>query len=162
MLKIINNWELQDYLRNSQGRRGYGLPINPTHRLQQIGGAYYKTDETIVYFIARQLNNSNTVIVDYDLAVNLVAYSDGQILVDNTQFLNGILPEGYFFLEFNNGKNTYYTEIFAIKEFNELLLCSSGITDCSSSLSIATLYIDKSNLILLKTFEDSELYQFEQ
>lgn len=160
MLKIINNWELQDYLRNSQGRRGYGLPINPTHRLQQIGGAYYKTDETIVYFIARQLNDSNTVIINYDLDVDLLTYSDGQILIDNTQFLNGILPEGYYFLEFNNGKNTYYTEIFAIKEFDELLLCSSGVEYCSGSLPVSTLNIDKSNLIILKQFSTEEYVQF--
>jgi hypothetical protein len=161
MLKIIRNWQLQDYLRNSQGWRGFGIPVNPTHRIQQFGGAYSENNNTIVYFIARQLDFfSNSVIYNYDISTSLIKYSDGQYLIDETQLLGGTMPEGFYYLEFNDGFQTYYSELFAVIEFEELALFSSGIINWSSSQTFASLNVDKSNLIILKQFSDENYVQF--
>ena len=158
MLRIIRNWELQDYLRNSQGDRNFGMPVNPTHRLQQIGGAYHDANETIVYFIARQIDFLNNVVYNYDLSTSLLKYEDGQYVIDNSITLGGLLPEGHYYLEFNNGVQTYYTEMFTVLEFDELDLASSEFVISDEDL-ISSLNIDKTNLIILRQFSTEEYVQ---
>jgi hypothetical protein len=161
MLKIIRNWQLRDYLRSMQGARGYGIPVSKNYMALQWHGAYSDTSRTIGYFIARQVDNGCDVITSYSIDTGRIKYENGQYVYDNTQLFDGYLPDGTYYFEFNDGYETYYCELFTVKEM-EVLMLASGAWLASSSELIANSMIDNPDLIALKSFEDSEYYEFEQ
>lgn len=161
MLKIIRNWELRDYLRSMEGVRGYGIPVSHNNIAIQWHGAYSDTNRTIQYFLARQIDNGCDVITSYVINVDRIKYENGQYLYDNTQLFDGYLPDGTYYFEFNDGYETYYSQIFTVFTFPELML-ASGTWLASSDELISSLNIESNDMIILKQFEDSEYYEFEQ
>jgi hypothetical protein len=160
MLKIIRNWQLRDYLRSFQGIRGYGIPIAKPYMALQWYGAYAEKEGTIIYFIARQIDNGNEVIANYEIATDRIKYENGQYLYDNTKLFDGKLPDGTFFFEFNDGYETYYSQIFTVKAM-DMLFMASGAWLASGSFEIAATNINNPNQIILKRFEENELFEFE-
>lgn len=160
MLRIIRNWEYRDYLRFFNGLRQYGIPIARNYMALQWQGAYAETEGTIIYFVARKIDNGNHVIESYDLGTDLIKYENGQYLYDNTKLYDGILPDGTYFFEFNDGEETYWSQAFCVKARDELALTSS-IDYCSSESYISDLNISIPDQIIIKRFEDGELFEFE-
>jgi hypothetical protein len=160
MLKIIRNWQLRDYLRSLQGLRRYGIPIAKNYMAIQWGGAYARVEGTIIYFIARQIDDGSEVIANYDIATDRIKFENGQYLYDNTKLFDGILPDGTFFFEFNDGFETYFSQIFTVK-YVPMMLRTAGAWHTSTRTGISALNITNPNQIILKRFEDNELYEFE-
>jgi hypothetical protein len=161
MLQVIRNWEKQDYLRHNQGNRGYGLKIQNMWMPLPIMGAYSDTQRTIVYLIARQIDDKMNVITSYDIDTSLITYEDGQYCFDKSKTLGGLLPEGVYYYEFNDGYETYFTEIFKVEDITELDLASCSLPISDEDL-ISSLNINTHDLIILKQFEVTNNYvQFE-
>lgn len=161
MLKIIRNWQLRDYLRSMQGIRGYGIPISKNYMALQWGGAYADSAGTIGYFFARQVDNGIDITTSYAIDTGRIKYENGQYVYDNTQLFDGYLPEGTFYFEFNDGYETYYSELFTVKDINILMLASGGYLVSTSEL-VSESEVDNPNFVLLKQLENSEYYEFEQ
>lgn len=161
MLKIIRNWQVRDYLRSMQGVRGYGIPIAKPYMALQWQGAYADDEGVIGYFFARQVDNGVDVIASYVIDTDRIVYENGQYVYDNEQLFDGYLPEGTFYFEFNDGYETYYTELFTVKDYDSLFY-ASGAWYASTSELVASTYVDNPDLVKLKQLEDSEYYEFEQ
>lgn len=159
MLKIIRNWQLKDYLRSLEGARGYGIPIARNNIAIQWQGAYSDTNRTIVYFLARQIDNGCEVITSYVIDTSRIKYENGQYLYDNTQLFDGYLPDGTYFFEFNDGYETYFSQIFAVVSFPELML-ASGTWLASSDELISSLNVENNDMIILKQFAESDFVEF--
>ena len=144
-----------------QGVRGYGIPIAKNYMALQWQGAYTDASRTIQYFIARQVDNECTVQTSYSIDEGRIKYENGQYLYDNTQLFDGYLPDGTYYFEFNDTKETYYSELFCVKDTPSLMLASGG-RPVSSSDYINSTFVDNPDLLILKQFEDSEFYEFEQ
>jgi hypothetical protein len=160
MLQIIRNWKLRDYLRSYQGLRNHGIPASKNYMAIQWMGAYSPSDRGIVYFVARQIDNSSEIIENYDIGAAWIKFESGQYLYDNTKTFDGILPDGIFFFEFNDGVETYWSEIFCVKAVETLML-ASGVQVASGSWGVSDVNIENPDPILLKTFEENILYEFE-
>jgi hypothetical protein len=159
MLKILRNWNLSDYLRTHQGARDYGIPIAKNYMALQWSGAFTSKERTIIYFIARQIDNGNEVLANYDIGPTYIKYENGQYIYDNTMLFDGILPDGVFFFEFNDGYENYKSEIFCVKARDEFFM-ASGAWLASGSFLISDLNIPNPNLIQLKQFTDNDYVQF--
>lgn len=161
MLKTLKPYELKDYVRDYQGDRGYMPPVAPNNRALQWFGMYSSEERTIVYFIARKIDNKDYVSESYNIATDRIKYENGQYLYDETMLFDGTLPEGCYYFEVNDGYDSYFTELFVVKNISQLLLCSSTLP-CSSSELISASNVLNPNLIVLRQFEtDSEYYIFE-
>jgi hypothetical protein len=160
MLQVIRNWIQQDFLRHNQGNRGYGLKIQNMWLPLPISGAYSDIERTIVYLIARKIDDKNEVITSYEIDTSLIIYEDGQYCFDKTKTLGGILPEGVYYYEFNDGYETYYSEIFKVEDITELDLASNPLPISDEDL-ISNLNINTHDLIILKQFDDSEYFEFD-
>jgi len=160
MLRIIQPYELRDYLRTAPGDMGYMTPVAPNNRPLQWQGAYSE-NISIVYFIARKINNIGYVETSYDIETTCITYANGQYLIDETKLFDGILPEGYYYFEFNNGINSFFTELFCVKNLCQLIRCSSSQL-CSSSTLIGESCVKNPNVIVLRQFEtETDYYIFE-
>jgi len=157
MLRIIRNWQSRDHLRSFQALRSYGLEVGKEYMAIQWHGAYTTENRTIIYFIARQIDDLNFVKKSFDLDVNLIKYENGQYLYDNTKLFDANLPEGTFFFEFNDGYETYYSTIFTVK-YKDLLFMASGTWLASGSFHITDNSIQNPNTIILKEFEKLSEY----
>lgn len=161
MLKIVRNWELQDILRSYQASREYGLQVSKNYRAIQWYGAFAPSDRGIIYFIARQINFEDNVLISYDIAVDRIKYEKGQYLYDKTKLFDGILPNGIYFLEFKDSWEKYFTNIFQVTDTPEPMLCS-GAWPCSSSMPINSLTVSNVSPIFLRQFDVyGPYYQFE-
>lgn len=161
MLKIIQNYQLVDFLRKFNGDRAYGIPIAPNYMALQWQGAYAETERDIVYFLARKIDNSENVITSYVIDIDRIKYENGQYLYDNTKLFDGYLPDGCYFFEFNDGYQTFYTQIFAVDSQPKFEFASSAGLASSSELVSSSL-MENPNQIILKQFENSEYFEFEQ
>lgn len=158
MLKIIRNWELRDYLRSMEGVRGYGIPIGRNNIAIQWQGAYSDIQRTIQYFLARQIDNGNSVITSYVIDEGRIKYENGQYVYDNTQLFDGYLPDGTYYFEFNDGHETYYSQIFAVVTFPELMLASGGWLASSDEL-ISSVNISDNDLLILERLNEGGVVQ---
>ena len=161
MLRIIRGWNRKDYLRNLQSVRAYGIPIAPKYMPVQWQGAYTDENRAIVYFIARQIDTVNEVIYSYNLETNLIKYENDQYVWDNTKLYGGYLPDGCYFFEFNNGYETYFSQMFNVTDLDEFDSASSALP-CSDADLVSSLNVPTPDLIVLKQFEKVfEYVQFE-
>lgn len=160
MLKIIRDWKLQDFLRSHQGLRSYGIPVSKNYMALQWFGAYAPSDRGIIYFLARQIDSGNEVIANYDIGTTYIKYESGQYLYDDTMLFDGILPDGVFFFEFRDSYETYRSEIFRVKDMCMPFL-ASGTWKASGSFKISQTCVTNASTIILKKFEDNDLYEFE-
>jgi hypothetical protein len=160
MLKIIRNWQLRDYLRSMQGARGYGIPIAKNYMALQWYGAYADTNGVIEYFIARQVDNYSELIASYAIEESRIKVENGQYVYDNTQLFDGYLPDGTYYFEFNDGYETYYSELFTVKD-TETLMFASGGWPVSSSEYISSSSIENPLTEVLKQLESGEYVEFE-
>lgn len=160
MLNIIRNWQLQDYLRDLQSNRGYGLQITPDYILPQITGAYAESSGTISYFVAHQIDDGYSILSTFIIEEDRLIYENGQYQMDKTKILNGSIPEGVYFIEFNDGKETYFSEIFKVEVIDELAKasCANYVSgdDIISDLNIET----NGFLERLKEFAESDFVEF--
>jgi hypothetical protein len=161
MLRFTRDWQLPDYLRSLEGARAYGLPISKKYTALQFYNAYADVEGTIVYFIARKIDDTRHVLLSYDLDVDLIVYENGQYLFDETKCFDGYLPDGVYFFEFNDGYETYRSQIFNVTDF-PLLPMASGAELASSSELVSSGSVEIPDTIILRRFEvDSDYYQFE-
>ena len=160
MLRCATSIELRDFLRSFDGSRPYGIPIAKNYMALPWAGAYTEAERTIQYFIARQIDNGNDVLVNYDLDTDLILYENGQYIYDMTSVFAGVLPEGVYFFEFNDGYDTYFTQIFAVNDISEIRKASSAGL-CSSSRLIGSVNFDMPQQIVLKTFENDFYFIFD-
>lgn len=161
MLKIIRNWELQDYLRSENGHRGYGIPVSWNYKPLKIYNAYYDTNIALDYFFAVQLNIDNSIKETFVLDTSLIIYSDGQYLIDETKLFGGNLECGRYYFEFNNGKETFYSQVFVVRDLQEISRCS-GMGYCSSSALISAMNISIAELQPILRLEDSDYILIEK
>lgn len=160
MLKTLKPYELKDYVRDFQGDRGYMPPVAPNNRALQWYGMYPDKERTIVYFIARKIENKDYVVESYQIDTGRIKYESGQYLYDETLLFDGTLPEGCYYFEVNDGFNSFFTELFCVKNLCQLLRCSSSQLASSSTL-ISELCVKNPNVIVLKQFEQSDYYEFD-
>jgi len=125
MLRFLKTYETKDFLRDAQYNYGYGVQILPNSRSVQWHGAYSDTEGTIAYFVARLINNGGEVEKSYALDTACIEYANGQYNYDDESFYGtGVLPEGFYYLEFNDGLNTFYSEMFCVKNIATQFLAS--------------------------------------
>lgn len=142
MLRFLKPYETHDFSRDLQLNYGYGIQICPNNRSVQWTGAYSETEGTIGYFYARFVNNAGQVEKTYILNENCITYSNYQYNYDpDSVYGTGILPEGYYYLEFNDGLNTFYSELFCVKCVNKLFI-ASGDWLASGGFLVSQLIID--------------------
>ena len=154
MLKIIRNWEKQDYLRDLQGNRGYGLQIACDYTPLKIYGAFTSESRTILYLFAQKIDDKAEIVDTFILNVNMLTYSDGQYIFTNTADFGGYLNKGVYFFEFNDGYETYYSEIFKVESIAELWK-ASGDELISGDFLISDLNIPTNGFYeRLKTFSE--------
>lgn len=162
MLRIYRDWELRDYLRNLKGFRSFGIQLSRNDIALQWQGAYADEEGTIIYFIARKIDDTNEVLESYEIATDRIKFENGQYVYDITQCFDGYLPDGTYFFEFNDGYETYRSEIFTVQDMPSLML-ASGTWLASSNAYITDINIDSPDLVLLKIFEvDNDYVQFEE
>ena len=153
MLRCLKPYELKDFLRTAQGSRGYMIPVAPYNRALQWFGMYTDTERTIVYFIARKIDNFNHVAESYEIDTSCIKYENGQYLYDETKLFDGYIPDGIYYFEVNDGYNSFYTEIFCVKsDFCQLDNASSSLP-CSDADLISASCVSNPSLIVLKQFE---------
>jgi uncharacterized protein (TIGR02145 family) len=115
----------------------------------------------IEYFIARRINDTRHVLESFELNTDLIVYENGQYLFDETKCFDGYLPDGVYFFEFNNGYETYRSQIFNVTDFPLLPMGSGAELGSSSELSSSG-SVEIPDTIILRRFEvDSDYYQFE-
>ena len=120
MLRITNQTILQDSLREFKGNENFGLQVSRNNKPLQISGAYSLGGE-IIYFYAHKLGYQNKVLTTYELSLDTLTYLDGQYLInpakyfDNTTPTN-VLSDGNYFLSFANSTETFYSEVFTVKQ----------------------------------------------
>lgn len=162
MLRVTRGYQLMDYLRSLQGSRKYGLQISRPYMALQWYNAFADDEGEIVYFIARRIDGTKNVIESYELDTDLIFYENGQYLYDNTQLFDGNLPDGVYFLEWNDGYDTYRTEIFSVTNMDEFFV-ASGAGLASGDFLVSSSTIEIPDEILLKKFEvESDYVQFEE
>lgn len=161
MLSITRELSLRDHLRSFQAMRRYGLQVSKNYRAIQWHGAFAPSNRGIVYFIARRIDDQDTVKESYEIATDRIKYEKGQYLYDKTKLFDGILPSGTFFFEIQDSWEKYFSSIFIVNTLPEPLMCSSELP-CSSELSINTLTVQNTSGIYLRQFDFSgPYYQFE-
>lgn len=118
MLRITNQTELQDSLREFKGSETLGLQLSRNNKPLQIYNAY-SNGGNIIYFYAHKLGYQNKVESTYELSLDTIKYQDGQYLVDSTKYYDNVtptnvLPDGNYFLTFANETETFFTEVFMV------------------------------------------------
>lgn len=125
MLRFLKTYETKDFSRDAQYNLGYGVKICQNNRSVQWHGAYSDTEGTIAYFVARMIDQAGQVLKSYALDTACIEYANGQYNYDDETFYGtGVLPEGFYFLEFNDGLNTFYSEMFCVKNIATQFLAS--------------------------------------
>jgi hypothetical protein len=118
MLRITNQTELQDSLREFKGNENFGLQVSRNNKPLQIYSAY-SLGGSITFFYAYQLGYKGKVLKTYELSLDTLIYSDGQYLINPAKYFDNvtpanILPNGNYCLSFGNGIETFFSEVFAI------------------------------------------------
>jgi len=126
MLRTYKNNVKQDFLRDFQGYRGYGIPICDGVVPLQIFGAYSE-ENTISSVVLKRIDARDEVLETITLNVNIIKYYLDQYVVDNTKLYNVAITEGVYFMEFADGVNIFRTQIFKIEPINHVYLASSAL-----------------------------------
>jgi len=119
MLRITQNTELKDSLREFKGNNDFELQVSRNNKPLQIYNAY-GDGSNIVYFYAHLLDRLNQVDETYELSVDTLLYADGQYYVDSTKYFDNVtpinvLPNGNYYLEFcNDSGEVFESEVFTV------------------------------------------------
>jgi len=142
MLRFLKTYETKDFVRDLQLNFNYGIQICPNNRSVQWHGAYADSEGTVSAFTARKVASSGEVEKSYVLDTACILYANGQYYYDPDSFYgDGILPEGFYYLEFSDENDTYYSELFCVKELVNQFL-SSGDWLASGSFLVSQITIE--------------------
>jgi len=149
MLRFLKTYETRDFVRDLQLNFNYGIQICPNNRSVQWHGAYADSEGTVSAFTARKVASSGEVEKYYELDTDCVLYANGQYYYDPESFYgDGVLPEGFYYLEFSDGIDTYYSELFCVKELVNQFL-ASGDWLASGSFLVSQITIENPITTLL-------------
>lgn len=154
MLRILQGYQLQDYLRSEFANRKAGIHNAPNWRPLQIYNAYSDNRELDYFFVAK-IDREKRIIDTYVLPLTLIKYEYGQYRMDLTEHYGGTLENGIYYYEFNNGIDTFFSEIFMISNFGFIPKASDMIL-ASSDNYVSDSGIELPALQPIQRLEDSD------
>lgn len=162
MLRFLKTYETKDFSRDAQYNLGYGVKICQNNRSVQWHGAYSDSEGIIEYFQAKSVNSVG--VPDgayYELDVDCITYANGQYNYDPESFYGGTIPEGFYYLEFNDGVNTFYSEMFCVKCITKPFIASGDWLASGSFLVSSVSITCNDDPLERKYFEEIDFYEFE-
>jgi hypothetical protein len=140
-LKIYINEENQAFRKEGNNDALFGIQLGFTFKLPPIHGAVYSgsnTSATSVKLVQIKKDPPFEVEKETTLSNSVIKYENGEFKIDQDVLIGVTLEKCIYYLEFQNGENTYKSENFIVQESNQNLLASNNFWLASSTNILAS------------------------